>query len=408
MKSEIHLFIMWEYARKNQEKLLAEISSKFNILKICNITWSPYLVSRNFTRFYGQKLLNNSDKEIHCGKGEFKLIIVEDNSPIYDNRITSQGRVSVNINMFDTKVKLRNLTGGGHKIHGTNDPNETRHDLLLLLGSTVEDFIKGNKEDADTEVSLIQDLFGTKGWNSFDELFNGLNYLSDYVVLRNSENINLEYIKKNGGDIDILSKDKLELIFFLGGELNLNGHYEVSINNQIILFDIYQSNQNLFYQKLEDDIFINKIKVNNIFVPGRDYGFYILIYHAVINNKVLGNKHLQRIKKNMKGFPEFFELEPSQENLIEILDRFMSLNNYYYIKPNDNRVQIYNYNHDLYVENKRRLSTVFFFLSKLISISYKNRLIKISLIKNKRTLLYFKTYLPKIINLEFRIGRSIV
>ena len=110
----------------------------------------------------------------------------------------------------------------------------------------------------------------------------------------------------------------------------------------------------------------------------------------------------------MKGFPEFFELEPSQENLIEILDRFMSLNNYYYIKPNDNRVQIYNYNHDLYVENKRRLSTVFFFLSKLISISYKNRLIKISLIKNKRTLLYFKTYLPKIINLEFRIGRSIV
>ena len=139
---EVHLFILWENARKKENEILEDIRNNFNILGMYNIKWNKKLFSNNLSRFYGTNLPENSGKEQHCGNGDFLLVIVEDENPIYEERETSKGIQIVNINMFDKKTYYRELTGGGHKIHATNSVAETNHDLALLLGKNVQDYLK--------------------------------------------------------------------------------------------------------------------------------------------------------------------------------------------------------------------------------------------------------------------------
>ena len=64
---------------------------------------------------------NAQAKIEHCGNGKFLLIIVKDKNPIYQERNTSKGPKIVNTNLFDKKEEYRNLLGGGHKVHATNN-----------------------------------------------------------------------------------------------------------------------------------------------------------------------------------------------------------------------------------------------------------------------------------------------
>ena len=70
----------------------------------------------------------------------------------------------VNVNIFSCKEKFRALTGGGHKIHSTNTPLETDHDLTLLLGINYNDYEKSLKI-----ISKKHDLTGIKVYDKFEE-----------------------------------------------------------------------------------------------------------------------------------------------------------------------------------------------------------------------------------------------
>ncbi len=407
MASELHLFIIWEKARSYENQIIEMINENLQIVKTYNITWSPYLVSRNFTRFYGQKLPSNSEKELHCGKGEFKLIVVQDIAPKYDLRKTSVGLESVNVKMFDTKVKLRKITGGGHKVHGTNDTKETKHDLFLLLGITVDEFLESTITESLEEIHLKQDLLGAEGWESFEQLFYVLNELTEYVVLRNVENIDLGYFKQNSGDVDILTADKAEFIYLLGGFVNLGGHCEVSVSKQIILFEVYERNKNLICEKFEENLFFTKTKKNIIYSLSDVNNLYMLVYHSVIFNESLQSKHLHRLTKLADSLDVLKGTELTKEKLLNVLDEFMLKNGYFYIKPDDNRLEIFNYNEDLYVKNPDRLSDFLFLMTKVVLFTYKNRLLKINLLRTKRSLFFLKISLPRMVRIEFSVGEYI-
>jgi hypothetical protein len=106
--AELYLFILWENARYQEKKIINDIREHFSIVKLYEITWTPTMVSRNLTRFYGVDLPSSSYKEKECGTGPFLLIIVCDKHPNYEYRMTSHGKELVNINTFDRKVKYRN------------------------------------------------------------------------------------------------------------------------------------------------------------------------------------------------------------------------------------------------------------------------------------------------------------
>ena len=142
MNSELHLFIIWANARYKQSEIIKDISSRFRIVGIHSITWDKSRFSGNITRFYGENLPPYSNKVKLCGNDTFVLVTVIDENPLYRPRLTSKGSKSVNVNMFDSKEMYRLWTGGGHMIHGTNDEKETRHDLVLLTGYSVDDYLK--------------------------------------------------------------------------------------------------------------------------------------------------------------------------------------------------------------------------------------------------------------------------
>ncbi|MDO5760979.1 MAG: hypothetical protein Q4Q06_08125, partial [Bacteroidota bacterium] len=173
MNKEIHLFIIWSKAKNKYEEIIKDIKTKFDIIGIHDVIWNKDIFSKNLTRFYGENLPANSNKEKHCGSGPFTLIVVCDDNPIYKFRKTSKGLKLVNVNVFDSKEMYRNWTGGGHKIHATNDCNESSHDLIMLTGYSIDDYVKKAKSH-DIQKNITQ-MPGENGWESINKILYILN-----------------------------------------------------------------------------------------------------------------------------------------------------------------------------------------------------------------------------------------
>ena len=385
--SEIQLFVIWSKGRYAETDILTDIATKFEIIQTFSITWSPYMVNQNFNRFYDTKLPRNSQKETYAGAGEFKLIVVRDNSPNYEYRITSKGQFFVNTKMFDSKAKYRKLTGGGHKIHGTNDKLELKHDLVMLLGLSLDDFLKKyDKPNEDNiDLALSQDLPGTIGWKSFDELFYVLNECDEYVVLRNSDNISLQYYQNNKGDIDLLVKDRNRCQYILGDlsciDSETKDDSKVSIDNKVILFELYEAGHNLFDPNYEKHLFEHKVLKSNMYCLPNELEFYTLLYHALLFHKNLSDKHNKRITAIVKQQEDFQLLEITQKSLMNLLDEYFSKLGYAFLAPND--VSIY-FNSELLkssniaLVNKNRPAKWRLYLSKIIKIQSFKKYLKIT------------------------------
>ena len=145
-EKELHLIIIWENGRFKEKEIINSISEKFELVEKYKVNWNKNLFGKNLTTFYGTNLPPKSEKEKHVGKGEFLLVTFYDYEPKYDYVKTSRGLERVNVNIFSCKEKFRALTGGGHKIHSTNSPIETNHDLTLLLGINYNDYEKSLKK----------------------------------------------------------------------------------------------------------------------------------------------------------------------------------------------------------------------------------------------------------------------
>ena len=125
-----------------------------------------------------EQIYHQNQKKNHCGKGEFLLIIFYDNDPKYGYVETSRGTERVNTNIFACKEKFRDLTGGGHKIHSTNSPLETNHDLTLLLGINYNDYEISLKNKLDKNIeneniikNIPNNIIGVNGWESLNNYF---------------------------------------------------------------------------------------------------------------------------------------------------------------------------------------------------------------------------------------------
>jgi len=411
MEQEIHLFIIWENGRVHEKAVLDDIKLNFEIMKVYGITWSPYQVANNFTRFYGEKLPKNSHKAQHCGSGEFLLIIVRDNNPRYEKRDTSKGIKLVNSNMFDAKARYREITGGGHRIHSTNDIKELRHDLVLLLGISLADFEKEHASQNDTNdvVLLKKDLSGTNGWVNFDELFYVLNECCEYLVLRNVENVNLEYFSKNKGDVDLLVKDREETLYVLGDLESIDknaGHMHVDVSKQLILFEVYETRQNLFPEEFERELFESKKMMGSIYHPNEMLTFLGLVYHAFILNRNLSKKHKYRLITFAERLKIFSDKSIDESTLFQSLIDYFVIKGYGFIPPNDNTIYFNKRKEILgsFQRNPKRKSLLSLKLSKVIKYSQNRRRIIFTVLSPFRNIFSMKINLPRMYSIVILVG----
>jgi len=108
MEKMLQLFLIWENGRKHEEKILNDISAKYEILQIFDIKWPQTEFANNLSRFYGKRLPSGGKKEKECGTGEFTLVLCYDNNPnmVNDERHSgmqsnANGSIDINNNIIN-------------------------------------------------------------------------------------------------------------------------------------------------------------------------------------------------------------------------------------------------------------------------------------------------------------------
>lgn len=335
MKSEVHLFIVWEKARFVQEKILGDIAEHFTILKQYEFTWTPKFVSSNIVRFCGTRLGNNLQYKIDsCGVGEFLVVIVRDDNPVYENRKTFHGYADVNIKMFEAKQRYRKWTGGGVRVHATDSLVETNHDLTLLIGKNVDDFLKTNNSPEKVE-KLHKDLEGANGWNSIQQLFYVLNNTVRYAVMRGYGELTTgDFI--DHGDTDIITDDYDNLWLIVNSPKKyahlVKPKANVQIGDNSYLLDIWncgQSGYNYFDPIWARKMLDSAIEWNGMKILNPENDFYCLLYHCLTNKGYIADDYLKKLLR----YKQEFAIEESDWNMI--LVRFLKENRYEVIRPID-------------------------------------------------------------------------
>ncbi len=337
MSDEIHLFIIWSKGLSSKDKILSDITSKFEIVQSIQTEWSRDKFSENLSRFYGENLPKNSSKEKHCGTGSFLCIIVRDKNPSYELRLTSKGTKSVNINMFDAKQLYRNWTGGGHKIHATDNITETRHNLYFLYKLKYNDLLDGIYSKI--EEYYEQDLIGARGWKSLDEIFDALNELINYVVLRNFENLDAE-LDNLHPDIDLLTDNNRLLADIINGKKTLSKEYRAqfvtTVDQKKVFFDLRFVGDDYYDYKWEQDILKTRIKYKGMYVPNDEHHFYSLMYHAFVHKPYLSKDYVLRLMHMaLKVKSTYTNYSFVDFSVLDDLNDFIIAKNYNYVEPVD-------------------------------------------------------------------------
>ena len=343
MKEELHLFIIWENGRDKQEEIINDIKNNFKIIKVYEVQWNKDIFSKNLSRFYGTNLPKGSGKEIRCGNGKFLLVVLKDTKPKYEERVTSKGKKIVNINMFDKKEQYRQITGGGDKIHGTNSEIETNHDLTLLLGKNIIDFLKVNNKEWDGKVEEVcNDLLGEKQWNTVEEMFYALNNCLNYAILRNYESLPDEIYENDHNDIDIICESMEDAAYVLNAtpvfHEEYRVHYQTSVEGRIAYFDLRHIGDNYYYEKLEKDILKEReYNEKGFYTLNKQNYFYTLLYHALIHKTIFKDDYKEKLM-NMQI--QNVDMNTSIELYAKILKDWMLEHEYIMVDPEDKTVPL--------------------------------------------------------------------
>lgn len=340
---ELHLFMIWQNAYEARDRIMEDIQSRFNIKGVCEISWSSEFFSSNLSRFYGGKLPSGCPKEVRIGRGPFTLVVVEDENPVYGERLARGSRKSiVNTNMFDVKILYRSWTEGPDKvpdrIHTTNTPQETGHDLTLLLARNPEDYYQeiGNSPWDGEVKKLSVDLVGAEGWLSISQLFYVMNSTIDYVVSRNFEPLPDQYHMEHHGDIDLLVDSYKEAGWVMNAKPECREPYrvlnEVNIAGQNVRFDLRYAGDNYYDKCWEKSILKNRVlDTGGFYRPNDEDYFYTLLYHALIQKPAMSDDYRERLTKMAEGLG----IKGIGKS---ILDDYMDRMGYEYVKPVDKSV----------------------------------------------------------------------
>jgi thiamine kinase-like enzyme len=344
-KKELHLIIIWENGRYKEKEIVNSISEKFELVEKYKVNWNKNLFGKNLTTFYGTNLPIGSEKEKHCGKGEFLLITFYDNNPKYGYVKTSRGTEEVNINIFACKEKFRELTGGGHKIHSTNSTIETNHDLTLLLGINYHDYEKSinnksiNNENENIIKVVSNNVVGVNGWKSLEQLFYVMNSTLDYVILRNFECLPDNKFSEAHEDIDFLVKDLNQASYITSAQKLYKKRHKINVAGKDILIDFEHVGDNSYDHKWQNHILDKRILFNKCFyIPKIEDNFYSLIYHILFHKKYIADDYPSKIKALYEKLPYYEPSKCNFDSYLKLLENFLTKHNYQLTRPKDQSI----------------------------------------------------------------------
>ena len=289
-KNEIYIFIIWEKARIQENHILNDLSKKFSIMDVIEITWSKIEFLNNLKRFYGKTLPDAKEKAELCGTGSFLLVVVSDPNPKFIE--PSQSTISskddyVNINILNCKNQYRKLIGKNYTVHSSVSKNETNHNLTLLFGKNLQDFEKSLPNEWDKKIKKTKcDLIGNDDWKDMNQLLYVLNGTVNYVILRNFEEMPNEF---DFHDVDLLVEDE-KLVYivkkdFLPKKDNPRS-IEIKVGSENITLNPNYIGDHYYDEKWEHDILKRRIfHPNGFYIPCNSDYFFTLLYHVIFHER---------------------------------------------------------------------------------------------------------------------------
>lgn len=348
----LHDLVIWPNAHVFAETILGDLRQSFDILSITTIHWDVDKWYDNIRVFYSQSWrglpLSKLQKAVHekaeyCGRGPLILVIFEDPTPEMTNEQTTEGRSEVNARVFNKKKEYRNLTGGGHLVHTSNNAKETDRDLALLLGFGADDYMERHEAN-NTEMSKVfRNCTGIDGFDSLESLFYTLNHAIDYCVLRNFECLPDQFFEQGHEDIDLLVENLSQMIQLTSAK-PISGErgrvdYSIRVKGKNVPFDFRHVGDNYYDMAWERHILNNKKQQRGLYIPGDEDLYYSLLYHAYIQKHQVKPDYYSKLEGygSAIGVP----FSPDVQATILQLDTFMKDRGYEYIVPKDKTV-VYN------------------------------------------------------------------
>ena len=344
-----HILIIWSNSIDKTDFIINDLKSRFEIRKVFEVHWDKNLFLDNLKTFYAhsQKHLNKEEyhkvllnKKNTCGDGDFVAVIFKDNNPQFETRTTSSGTALVNVNVYDRKIKYRELSNVGYDIHASNDEWETNKDLTVLFGLNITDFCNKYAVNDDKTEKYTQNAIGVGGFENIQQLFYLLNNTIQYCVLRNFECLPSEYTIEGHGDIDLLVENKNYISYLTHAKQIFNEPYRVyhtiKINGDDVPFDFRHIGDNYYDASWEANILKTRKKEKCFYIPNSENLYFSLLYHAYVQKPHVKQDYLPKLEQYAKAIELTFN--DNLECVISSLDEFLKQYGYEYTRPIDKTV----------------------------------------------------------------------
>ena len=349
----LHDLIIWPNAVRFKEDIISDLQSEFTIITTLRICWDEDRWNDNYRVFYSKSWQGLPaarrqktiwDKALHCGNGDFLLVVFQDDAPEMSFEQVTDEMAFVNTRVLNKKKEYRQLTGGGHLIHASNNETETDRDLALLLGWGADDFLNHIDTFGGSARRLCRNCSGIDGYDTLASFFYLLNHTVRYCVLRNFNELPELPYEQEHQDIDLLVEN-LSFVVNLTSAKPISGSpdrvdYSICIGGKEIPFDLRYVGDNYYDPAWEKSILEHRIlEKQSFYVPEPKDLYYSLLYHAYVQKHLVKQDYLTKLTRCGNSIGLVFE--PDEQRVICQLDAFMEKSGYEYIKPKDNSV-VYN------------------------------------------------------------------
>ncbi len=137
------LAVIWEKARPFESAIRAEIAKDFTILAETECFWPRKLFTGKLAEFYGwQDWFCWWNKARRCGRGAFKVIAFEDQSPQWQCATSMYGRKAMmDVRVSHMKRICRRMTGHSNRFHCSVNSEETEMEAKALFGKPIADWL---------------------------------------------------------------------------------------------------------------------------------------------------------------------------------------------------------------------------------------------------------------------------
>ena len=218
MNSELHLFVLWEKARRVEARVLEDLGRQANIEVIGKWEFAfPGPAAEAYPAFYGRKKpLDGRLKARKCGGGPFLLIVVRNLNPSYGSRWARDEKYYIaNELMYDLKARYREWAGRKHRIHGTTSVKEFARDIFILTGHTADEWERGVPDDIRLNIPACA------GWRQIVDDTGAELGLADCRVLLENKYINDVFFKGKFKGRDAVVKCSSTCAWSIGNEFRL-------------------------------------------------------------------------------------------------------------------------------------------------------------------------------------------